>query len=774
MIKIRYRFLSLLAALLLFVTSFLSFSGNSTSVNALSLGAANYYQVDVTDGEIIPDIGQNAMSIHRMDGARISWYTVDGPSDAYNVWYDAFGDSNSAFDGTPTSLVITFTRESALDEIDGITVYYYNVGTYNGKTIGAELYLHDMTLADDSSISPTGMSPYGELDFASCFMDGMHYMSIRKINYNIAFYYMDETTGMRGDYIDQLENVYYSVSSLNGFGGYTTDENIQDSLEHFYLPNTSDLTLYTATDTTLDVEWTADEIDAHGSADINRGENFTDTLGGATFYRSTAMAYYKSVIPNYYHITSDGSYITSPSLAGAIGSGRAFVWVAFATSNLSLPTPPTPEKEVVQDDTQLSENSVVIADLTDKANGQTETTAQAGDTVYFVLKQRMPILGVETVNTAKYDSLVFQDTLPEQVEYVDAKAVVLVNEEYTSVSSMISLLAGYGDVSYSTADRQLTVDATQLLQTSQLEASTEETQYSVAVIIQCTVRETEEIINQGTTLVNNYESDTNLVYIHPASVQITTYIDAGTITGGVSQPDGSSVGGIYNIAIGWSNNITWQPSNGRYVRQIVIDGVVVWDIQTATAAMLANADEILLDAANRTIAVNNQTVDHDIKVYTAPYHQVTITKQIPTEDFLGKNGDPDEQFWEHGEPTFIFKLENLSTGEVRYQSITFAQDNSQVQSAISGNLPYISLSCTFDELEPGQWRVTEEIAPRYQFDGFSGRIYYGEIDPNDPEAVIFTLDSMEQSLAGRATYTNVKDNWFGDSDVTTVVNEIGR
>ena len=122
MIKIRYRFLSLLAALLLFVTSFLSFSGNSTSVNALSLGAANYDQVDVTDGEIIPDIGQNAMSIHRMDGARISWYTVDGPSDAYNVWYDAFGDSNSAFDGTPTSLVITFTRESALDEIDGITV----------------------------------------------------------------------------------------------------------------------------------------------------------------------------------------------------------------------------------------------------------------------------------------------------------------------------------------------------------------------------------------------------------------------------------------------------------------------------------------------------------------------------------------------------------------------------------------------------------------------------------------------------------------------------
>lgn len=175
--------------------------------------------------------------------------------------------------------------------------------------------------------------------------------------------------------------------------------------------------------------------------------------------------------------------------------------------------------------------------------------------------------------------------------------------------------------------------------------------------------------------------------------------------------------------------------------------------------LLSSTDSAIVDA----VPVYTKVVDESIPTEpTIPENikgKITVTKRINAEDLI-KNVDDGEQAY--GDPTFIFLLEG-DNGMQYHRSVTFTKENVAANTDSDG---YARLSATFDNLELGNYQLSERKVLRYRFDGIS-EVENGTV--ND-QTVQFTL--TKENRTGAATFTNKITGFNGNSHTTSVTNHI--
>lgn len=117
-----------------------------------------------------------------------------------------------------------------------------------------------------------------------------------------------------------------------------------------------------------------------------------------------------------------------------------------------------------------------------------------------------------------------------------------------------------------------------------------------------------------------------------------------------------------------------------------------------------------------------------------------------------------EVHWDHGEPTFLFKLAAADGGRTLYEQVRFTQE------CVADAEGFLSLTATFTGLEAGEWTLTEMDAVRYdtaEISSSAGAVSSG--------SVTFDLSAID---AGEATFVNGKAVHTGLSDTALAVNSL--
>ncbi|MBQ4562865.1 MAG: hypothetical protein IJA58_00120, partial [Lachnospiraceae bacterium] len=134
---------------------------------------------------------------------------------------------------------------------------------------------------------------------------------------------------------------------------------------------------------------------------------------------------------------------------------------------------------------------------------------------------------------------------------------------------------------------------------------------------------------------------------------------------------------------------------------------------------------------------------------------VTLTKRIAVEDII----------FEHGDPTFIFRLSGTDyEGQAHtfYDVVTFTEEYVKTH-AKDG---YVEASVTF-YVKPGTYSASEEKSSRYEFDSINA-VAGGTVSG---ETVTFDL---ETKTFASAVFTNLKTEYRYHSHNDLVINHVGR
>jgi len=152
------------------------------------------------------------------------------------------------------------------------------------------------------------------------------------------------------------------------------------------------------------------------------------------------------------------------------------------------------------------------------------------------------------------------------------------------------------------------------------------------------------------------------------------------------------------------------------------------------------------DAPMRTIKVVNKSG------YRC---QVTLTKRIAVEDII----------FEHGDPTFIFRL---SGTDYEGQAHTFYNVVTFTEAYVKANAKdgYVEASVTF-HVKPGTYTAAEEKSSRYAFDSITA-VLSGTISG---ETVTFDLEANDTASA---VFINLKTEYRNYSHNDVVINHVGR
>lgn len=284
------------------------------------------------------DLGQftegNGLKIRRQNTT--SSYSVSGAS-----WERA---SYGGPDTGASTACFTNLRNSSVAQIT-----YANIGTYNDKAVGAKV-----TFTELGSLSALY---YCETSF----YNGWWFIgneSASRAQVKVDYFYVDTKESIRFD-----GNSFMTFNSLNT-GEYAS-------------PLSGTTTGYTASSTNVAVTRVSGVPSFRGS-----NNNFTDYLGGSTFYKNSVS------IPLY--ATGNTFYLGCNTHTG--------YWISPSSASIAIPRPENPWK---------TENGVTFLEETEEGQGIT-----------YRVSQKVHTLGVETVS--KYSALRFVDQLPAEVDYVSA------------------------------------------------------------------------------------------------------------------------------------------------------------------------------------------------------------------------------------------------------------------------------------------------------------------------------------------------------------------
>ena len=160
----------------------------------------------------------------------------------------------------------------------------------------------------------------------------------------------------------------------------------------------------------------------------------------------------------------------------------------------------------------------------------------------------------------------------------------------------------------------------------------------------------------------------------------------------------------------------------------------------------------------------------DIVNHLIRYQYLTITKLIPVDDEYQYNQEEGYGFYsryfpEHGNPTFIFKIEN-DKGQAFYKTLfddgSFDDDRMEITEI--NDVEYIKMS-TKIEVEAGNYTISELKTSRYKLSG----IKTSENGTVSDDTAILDLTKSD----GSAVFINSKSNWKNFSHNDLKLNKVG-
>lgn len=145
---------------------------------------------------------------------------------------------------------------------------------------------------------------------------------------------------------------------------------------------------------------------------------------------------------------------------------------------------------------------------------------------------------------------------------------------------------------------------------------------------------------------------------------------------------------------------------------------------------------------------------------------LTLTKRIPVNELNG-------QIWfEHGNPTFIFKVVNTAAGNdynhTYYKTVEFTKDYVKDHTITIDGSKYVEMSVTFDNLKAGTYTASEQITgQRYELKSIFN-VSNGTVSGNKCN---FTL---KPGQTGNATFFNVKNLFDTNTHNSLCVNVLKK
>lgn len=288
-------------------------------------------------------------------------------------------------------------------------------------------------------------------------------------------------------------DTFISFNSLNPAGGKSTD--LKGEYAHYDKMNTTDW--YVRKDTVLS-EFKSFYNNLNvvggrpgGSSNLTQADNdfnnLHDKLGDPKFGQGTVSFKISEANPTF-----------------VIGSSNVQTWFTLSSATIFSVVPDEPEKTGVDKDGNDVNNKVL----------------QEGDTIQYRIKQKVNSLGVDLL--AVYDRFELIDNLPKEVDYVDAHVECGANKKF-DVS---------GEVTYDKTKHQVKYAAQPDTLKNRMKYDGETYELVINVKVNKLANQSNIAENQGTSIINKVEKDTNIVTIYFPKVPVKEVQQNGTDVNG--------------------------------------------------------------------------------------------------------------------------------------------------------------------------------------------------------------------------------------------------
>lgn len=273
--------------------------------------------------------------------------------------------NNSALDDATHTVTITDPVAT-----DTVTAKYGNVGTYQGKAVSAEVTVANMIKHTEDHIAPSSLaSNVVQVMFDPSFGGGISTYNIAQDEITIKFF------DAQGQQLNIDGNGYLTVGSLNGPSVNTAGN------EYVNYDNSKNATYVTENSV---VKYETNPVTGNGNAYVGTSSNFTDELGAPT--------------------SEDGAVTFQLN-------GNSFKFIN-GTTRYSLKSKSHHWSYAL---TTFSSATIAPAVLPAPILAVDKSSAKAGDTVTYTLKQTVNTLGEDTM--LRYQSWSEAVTLPSEVTY---------------------------------------------------------------------------------------------------------------------------------------------------------------------------------------------------------------------------------------------------------------------------------------------------------------------------------------------------------------------
>ena len=218
--------------------------------------------------------------------------------------------------------------------------------------------------------------------------------------------------------------------------------------------------------------------------------------------------------------------------------------------------------------------------------------------------------------------------------------------------------------------------------------------------------------------------------------------------------------GKYDKNTDWIKQVTTTDSNGNFFfERLTLSTFLVKETKAPEGYAIDN------NYYPVTIDKDHLEVRIDVPNTQLPVN-LTLTKRIPVNELNG-------QIWfEHGNPTFIFKVVNTTAGKeynrTYYKTVEFTKDYVKDHTITIDGSKYVEMSVSFDDLKAGTYTASEQITGhRYKLKSVFN-VSNGTVSDNKCN---FTL---EPGQTGKATFFNVKNSFDTNTHNSLCVNVLKK
>lgn len=190
--------------------------------------------------------------------------------------------------------------------------------------------------------------------------------------------------------------------------------------------------------------------------------------------------------------------------------------------------------------------------------------------------------------------------------------------------------------------------------------------------------------------------------------------------------------------------MSWKPDNGYYVESVTIDGKQV----------------TVDDKTGGSYIFNDIREDHEV---------VVVCKESDSQIVLTKTIAVDDIYFEHGNPSYIFKVDGADSSGNRhtyYQSGEFDEDYVKKNTYTQNGIKYVNQTVKFDNVPAGKYTAQEIGTSRYQADKVTD-VTSGSVQGT---SAVFDLKGNN----GTAVFTNANTVYRNNSHNDMIINQINK